>query len=206
MADRLVDDGWKALGYKYVNLDDCWAANKRDSQGRLQAAPDRFPHGIKALADYVSPVAGGAPSTLHPSSLQLDMSQTGVVGCRLRQRALLGCWDTPPQPVGPWRRALPLPGGLLHPGSAARPQIHSKGLKFGIYTDLGNATCEGFPGTTSKDIEKDAKTFAEWGVDMVKLDSCFSNSIARARGSEARMVPLKELLQPRRPLVLQDAH
>lgn len=56
MADQLVEDGWKELGYKYVNLDDCWAANERDSLGRLQADPARFPSGIKALADYVSPL------------------------------------------------------------------------------------------------------------------------------------------------------
>lgn len=56
MADRLAGDGWLRLGYKYVNLDDCWAANKRDAQGRLQPNPERFPSGIKALADYVSSI------------------------------------------------------------------------------------------------------------------------------------------------------
>lgn len=54
MADRLAVDGWKELGYEYVTLDDCWAAGKRDARGRLQADPQRFPSGMKALADYVS--------------------------------------------------------------------------------------------------------------------------------------------------------
>ena len=54
MADRMVEDGYKDVGYEYVNLDDCWSAKERDAQGRLQADPDRFPSGIKALADYVS--------------------------------------------------------------------------------------------------------------------------------------------------------
>lgn len=54
MADRLAVDGWKELGYEYVTLDDCWAAGKRDAHGRLQADPQRFPSGMKALADYVS--------------------------------------------------------------------------------------------------------------------------------------------------------
>lgn len=54
MADRLAADGWKKLGYEYVTLDDCWAADKRDALGRLQADPRRFPSGMKALADYVS--------------------------------------------------------------------------------------------------------------------------------------------------------
>ncbi|XP_034297333.1 alpha-galactosidase A-like isoform X3 [Pantherophis guttatus] len=54
MADRLAVDGWKELGYEYVTLDDCWAAGKRDARGRLQADPQRFPSGMKALADYVN--------------------------------------------------------------------------------------------------------------------------------------------------------
>jgi len=53
MADRLVADGYAAVGYQYINIDDCWLSNSRDPRGRLQADPDRFPHGIRALADYV---------------------------------------------------------------------------------------------------------------------------------------------------------
>lgn len=41
MADRLEGDGWKALGYVYVNIDDCWASKQRDDKGRLQADPKR---------------------------------------------------------------------------------------------------------------------------------------------------------------------
>ena len=54
MADHIVADGYKDVGYEYVNIDDCWLAKERDSSGRLQADPERFPNGIKALADYVS--------------------------------------------------------------------------------------------------------------------------------------------------------
>ena len=54
MADRLVADGFVAAGYEYINIDDCWMSRSRDQHGRLQADPDRFPNGIKALADYVS--------------------------------------------------------------------------------------------------------------------------------------------------------
>ena len=53
MADHIVKDGYKDVGYEYVSIDDCWLAQERDSQGRLQADPERFPSGIKALADYV---------------------------------------------------------------------------------------------------------------------------------------------------------
>ena len=34
-------------------LDDCWSSMERSSKGELMADPDRFPSGIKALADYV---------------------------------------------------------------------------------------------------------------------------------------------------------
>lgn len=54
MADRLAMDGWRELGYEYVNIDDCWMANKRNMMGQLIPDPERFPRGIKALADYVS--------------------------------------------------------------------------------------------------------------------------------------------------------
>lgn len=53
MADRLAEDGWRELGYEYINIDDCWSAKQRDSAGQLVPDPKRFPSGIKALADYV---------------------------------------------------------------------------------------------------------------------------------------------------------
>ncbi|HEX6352206.1 NPCBM/NEW2 domain-containing protein [Actinophytocola sp.] len=52
-ADAMVSSGMKAAGYEYVNIDDCWMAPQRDAEGRLQADPERFPSGIKAVADYV---------------------------------------------------------------------------------------------------------------------------------------------------------
>jgi hypothetical protein len=103
MADRLAEDGYLEAGYEYLIIDDCWLATERDSEGRLQPDPDRFPNGIKALADYV----------------------------------------------------------------------HDKGLKFGIYEDYGTNTCGGYPGILGH-LETDANTFAEWGVDYLKLDGCYA--------------------------------
>lgn len=54
MADLMVSEGYKDAGYEYVNMDDCWLAPERDSSGRLQPDPVRFPNGMRALADYVS--------------------------------------------------------------------------------------------------------------------------------------------------------
>lgn len=54
MADVMSKEGYRDAGYQYVNLDDCWLASSRDNQGALQPDPQRFPHGIKWLADYVN--------------------------------------------------------------------------------------------------------------------------------------------------------
>jgi alpha-galactosidase len=99
----------KDAGYQYVVIDDCWQV-KRDATGRIQADPERFPSGMKVLADYV----------------------------------------------------------------------HSKGLKFGLYSDAGTETCGGRPG--SKGHEKlDAQTYAAWGIDYLKYDWCKTDGMdARA--------------------------
>ncbi|GAB2284972.1 Alpha-galactosidase 1 [Dionaea muscipula] len=52
-ADAIVSTGLSKLGYKYVNIDDCWAELNRDAEGYLVAKKSTFPSGIKALADYV---------------------------------------------------------------------------------------------------------------------------------------------------------
>lgn len=100
IADAMVETGLKDAGYEYIVIDDCWHG-QRDSLGFIQADPQRFPSGIKALADY----------------------------------------------------------------------IHSKGLKFGIYSDAGNTTCGGRPGSRGHEYQ-DALTYASWGVDYLKYDWC----------------------------------
>lgn len=49
--------------------------------------------------------------------------------------------------------------------------IHSQGMLFGIYTDRGPKTCGGRPGSQGYE-QLDATTYAAWGVDYVKEDSC----------------------------------
>jgi len=70
--------------------------------------------------------------------------------------------------------------GMLYPDPVRFPSgikaladyIHSKGLKFGIYSDAGTLTCGDRPGSFGYE-EKDAKLFAEWGVDYLKYDFCY---------------------------------
>ncbi|MCC8076537.1 MAG: glycoside hydrolase family 27 protein [Clostridiales bacterium] len=52
-ADTMVREGLLAAGYQYLIIDDCWATRQRDAKGALTADPVKFPHGIKAMADYV---------------------------------------------------------------------------------------------------------------------------------------------------------
>jgi alpha-galactosidase len=49
--------------------------------------------------------------------------------------------------------------------------VHSKGLKFGIYSDAGTQTCAGRPGSKDHELQ-DAKAYASWGVDYLKYDWC----------------------------------
>jgi alpha-galactosidase len=56
-------------------------------------------------------------------------------------------------------------------------QIHALGLKFGIYEAIGTRTCQGLPGSggttaSGNHYAQDAQTFADWGVDFVKIDEC----------------------------------
>lgn len=54
MADTLVSTGLQACGYEYVVIDDCWTVkDHRDSHGDLIPDPERFPNGMKVVADYV---------------------------------------------------------------------------------------------------------------------------------------------------------
>jgi alpha-galactosidase len=44
--------GLTSAGYEYVNVDDNWMEPTRDSAGNLQYRKDKFPRGIKYLADH----------------------------------------------------------------------------------------------------------------------------------------------------------
>ncbi len=54
--------------------------------------------------------------------------------------------------------------------------VHSKGLKFGLYSDAGAKTCEGRPGSNGFEVE-DARQYAAWGVDYLKFDWCSTDGV-----------------------------
>ena len=64
--------------------------------------------------------------------------------------------------------------------------LHALGLKFGVYSDSGNKTCEGYPGSFGFETI-DAQTYAEWGVDYLKYDFCNMNNGESERHAYSRM-------------------
>ena len=56
--------------------------------------------------------------------------------------------------------------------------VHSKGLKFGIYSSPGPKTCAEYEGSYGHE-QQDANTYAKWGVDFLKYDLCSYMSIMK---------------------------
>ncbi|RRJ29504.1 NPCBM/NEW2 domain-containing protein [Halocatena pleomorpha] len=52
-ADAMVSSGMTDVGYEFVNIDDCWMADSRDTNGNLAPNPNTFPDGIDSLADHI---------------------------------------------------------------------------------------------------------------------------------------------------------
>jgi alpha-galactosidase len=126
-ADMMASNGMKDAGYQFVNLDDCWQIG-RDAAGNILADPERFPSGIKALADY----------------------------------------------------------------------IHGKGLKLGLYTDVGTMTCAKRPGSIGHEYQ-DAKQYASWGVDYLKVDWC--NTLPGQNSESSYTLMRNALADSGRPIV-----
>ena len=64
------------------------------------------------------------------------------------------------------------PGGM----KALADYVHGKGLLFGLYTDVGPKTCAGRPASFGFE-DMDAASYAEWGVDYVKVDWCNADNL-----------------------------
>jgi alpha-galactosidase len=83
--------------------------------------------------------------------------------------------------------------GFIHPDPKRFPSgmkaladyVHSKGLKFGIYSDAGAKTCAGHPGSRGHEYQ-DALTYAQWGIDYLKYDWCGCEDL-NAKGAYTTM-------------------
>jgi hypothetical protein len=54
MTDLVVSEGYAAVGYEYINIDDCWLEKERSYSGQLVPDKLRFQYGLQDLSDYVS--------------------------------------------------------------------------------------------------------------------------------------------------------
>jgi alpha-galactosidase len=84
------------------------------------------------------------------------------------------CWSTKNRDSN--GNMVPDPSKYPNGISAVANYVHSKGLKLGLYTDAGTATCSGYPGMYGHE-QQDANTYASWGVDYLKVDWCSSTGI-----------------------------
>jgi alpha-galactosidase len=76
-ADAMVSSGMKDAGYEYIVIDDCWQVS-RDENGEIVPDRERFPHGMKFVADYV-----------HSLGLKFGIySSAGTVTCQRRPGGL----------------------------------------------------------------------------------------------------------------------
>ena len=50
-AKAMKQKGYLDKGYRYIVIDDCWSLRERDALGRLVADPQKFPRGMRPLAD-----------------------------------------------------------------------------------------------------------------------------------------------------------
>ena len=79
--------------------------------------------------------------------------------------------------------------------------VHSKGMKFGIYSSPGPRTCGEYPGSYGHE-EQDAKTYAAWGVDYLKYDWCGARMIYKDADLQAVYQKMGDaLLKSGRPIV-----
>lgn len=104
------------------------------------------------------------------------------------------CWQGTRDEAGNIRPdAEKFPSGM----KALADYVHSKGLKFGIYSDAGEKTCGGRPGSRGHEFQ-DARTYASWGVDYLKFDWCNTGT----QNAPASYLTMSQALQASgRPIV-----
>lgn len=90
--------------------------------------------------------------------------------------------------------------GMIQPNSrfpdmkALGDYIHSKGLKFGIYSSPGPKTCAGYAGSYQHEAD-DAKQYAAWGVDYLKYDWCSAGRVYQPEEMQSVYKKMHDALQ-----------
>lgn len=106
------------------------------------------------------------------------MVATGMRDAGYRYVNLDDCWQVDRDASG---RIVADPDRFPSGIAALAEHVHNLGLRLGIYTCAGTLTCQDRPGSYGHE-EQDARTYAEWGVDYVKVDWCHTEGMkARER-------------------------
>lgn len=101
------------------------------------------------------------------------MVSTGMKAAGYQYVNIDDCWQISRDPQGNIVvDSTKFPSGI----KALADYVHSKGLKLGLYTDAGRLTCEKRPGSYNHELQ-DARAYAAWGVDYVKVDWCASEGL-----------------------------
>ena len=97
-----------------------------------------------------------------------QMASNGMKDAGYQYVVIDDCWQVSRDKAGNIvPDATKFPSGM----KALADYIHSKGLKFGIYSDAGTMTCAKRPGSIGHEYQ-DAQQYADWGVDYLKEDWC----------------------------------
>jgi alpha-galactosidase len=99
------------------------------------------------------------------------LSKSGMVSLGYDHIVLDDCWH--PSRDNATGELVPFPEFFPNGMVPVIEYLHGLGIKFGLYTSVGDKTCHGgwSPGSLGH-FEQDAQTFASWGVDYVKVDYC----------------------------------
>ena len=103
------------------------------------------------------------------------MVEDGYLAAGYEYLVIDDCWSL--RQRGEDGRIVPDPKKFPHGMKYVADYVHSKGLKFGMYSCAGVMTCADYPGSYDHEFV-DAQTFAEWGVDYLKYDYCNFPTVA----------------------------
>jgi len=122
------------------------------------------------------------------------MVQSGLANVGYQYIIIDDCWQTGRDAEGNiLADPIRFPSGI----KALAEYVHSKGLKFGIYSCVGEKTCAGRPGGRGHEYQ-DALMYASWGVDYLKYDFCFHEKL----NAEAAYQTMRDALYAaKRPIV-----
>lgn len=98
------------------------------------------------------------------------MVENGLLDAGYEYLVMDDCWSLPERDEN--GRLVPDPKKFPHGMKYVADYVHSKGLKFGMYSCAGTMTCAGYPASFDHEFV-DAQTFAEWEVDFLKYDYCY---------------------------------